>query len=130
MHNFFNAEQKRCDFFKGKWIRAPRESSYYTNWSCNSIPEGKNCFKHGREDHDFLNWKWKPDDCELQSFNAKTFLNIVRGKKFAFIGDSVARNHMDSFVCLLSQVSTMITFSTVFLLFLCWSLKQTNLRSI
>ena len=91
--------------FKGKWVGAPRESSYYTNWSCSSIPESKNCFKQGREDRDFLNWKWKPDECELQSFNPKTFLHIVQGKKWAFIGDSVARNHMDSFVCLLSQVS-------------------------
>ncbi|KAI9078039.1 hypothetical protein K1719_035452 [Acacia pycnantha] len=98
-----NFKQKRCDLFKGKWVRAPRESSYYTNWSCSSIPEFINCFKQGREDRDFLNWKWKPDECELQSFNPKTFLHIVRGKKWAFIGDSVARNHMDSFVCLLSQ---------------------------
>ncbi|KAI9078034.1 hypothetical protein K1719_039959 [Acacia pycnantha] len=101
-----NFEQKSCDLFKGKWVRAPRESSYYTNWSCSSIPESKNCFKQGREDRDFLNWKWKPDECELQSFNPKTFLHIVRGKKWAFIGDSVARNHMDSFVCLLSQEET------------------------
>ncbi|KAL2345115.1 hypothetical protein Fmac_006400 [Flemingia macrophylla] len=28
---------------------------------------------------------------------------MVRGKTMAFIGDSVARNHFDSLVCLLSQ---------------------------
>ncbi|KAF7819620.1 protein ALTERED XYLOGLUCAN 4-like [Senna tora] len=96
-------EQKRCDLFKGKWVRSPRSSSYYTNSSCTTIPDSKNCFKQGRKDSDFLNWKWKPDECELESFNPKTFLHLVRGKRFAFIGDSVARNHMDSLLCLLSQ---------------------------
>lgn len=99
------AEQKPCDLFKGQWVRALRGSSYYTNSSCPSIPESKNCFKHGRMDSDFLNWKWKPEECELASFDPKTFLHHVRGKKLAFIGDSVARNHMDSLICLLSQVS-------------------------
>jgi len=61
-------------------------------------------------DNDFLNWKWKPEQCELPMFDPKIFLNIVRGKKMAFIGDSVARNHMDSLLCLLSQVSLLCLF--------------------
>lgn len=96
-------EKKTCDLFKGHWIRGLRGSSYYTNSSCPTIPDSKNCFKHGRMDNDFLNWKWKPEQCELPMFDPKIFLNIVRGKKMAFIGDSVARNHMDSLLCLLSQ---------------------------
>ncbi|CAJ1946805.1 unnamed protein product [Sphenostylis stenocarpa] len=97
-------EQKPCDLSKGHWVQALGGSSnYYTNSSCPFIPDGKNCFKHGRKDTDFLNWRWKPEQCELPRFDPKTFLNIVRGKKMAFIGDSVARNHMDSLLCLLSQ---------------------------
>lgn len=102
---FIFLEKKTCDLFKGHWIRGLRGSSYYTNSSCPTIPDSKNCFKHGRMDNDFLNWKWKPEQCELPMFDPKIFLNIVRGKKMAFIGDSVARNHMDSLLCLLSQVS-------------------------
>ena len=96
-------EKKTCDLFKGHWIKRLRGSSYYTNSSCMTIPDSKNCFKHGRMDRDFLNWKWKPYECELPMFDPKMFLNMVRGKKMAFIGDSVARNHMDSLLCLLSQ---------------------------
>ena len=59
---------------------------------------------------DFLNWKWKPENCELPSFDAKRFLEMSRGKKMAFVGDSVARNHIESLLCLLSQV-TSITLS-------------------
>ncbi|KAK7266176.1 hypothetical protein RIF29_18818 [Crotalaria pallida] len=97
-------EEKKCDLFKGHWVPTLEgSSSYYTNSSCTIIPDSKNCFKQGRKDTDFLNWKWKPDECELPRFDPTTFLNIVRGKKMAFIGDSVARNHMDSLLCILSQ---------------------------
>ena len=101
---FFSLEEKTCDLSKGKWVRA-LGGPYYTNSSCNFIPDSKNCFKHGREDKDFLNWKWKPEKCELPEFDPKMFLHIVRGKRMGFVGDSVARNHMDSLLCLLSQVS-------------------------
>ncbi|KAH0699171.1 hypothetical protein KY290_013985 [Solanum tuberosum] len=60
--------------------------------------------KYGRPDTDFLKWKWKPDRCELPIFDAHQFLEFVRGKSLAFVGDSVARNHMQSLICLLSKV--------------------------
>jgi hypothetical protein len=106
----FFLEKKTCDLFKGHWIKGLRGSSYYTNSSCPTIPDSKNCFKNGRIDSDFLNWKWKPNQCELPMFDPKIFLNMVRGKKMSFIGDSVARNHMDSLLCLLSQVSLLSLF--------------------
>ncbi|KAJ7974521.1 Trichome birefringence-like family [Quillaja saponaria] len=99
-------EAEKCDLFMGHWVPAVNRSSFYTNSSCPTIPESKNCFKNGRKDNDFLNWKWKPEKCELPRFDSKTFLDFVRGKKMAFVGDSVARNHMESLLCLLSQEET------------------------
>nr|POF00362.1 protein altered xyloglucan 4-like [Quercus suber] len=101
-------KKEHCDLSKGHWIREPRGSYFYTNSSCATIPNSKNCFKQGRMDKDFLNWRWKPDQCELPRFDAKFFLQIVQGKIMAFIGDSVARNHIESLLCLLSQVSLQI----------------------
>lgn len=98
-------KEKKCDLFKGQWIQELR-GVLYTNSSCATIPDSKNCFKHGRKDKDFLNWRWKPEECELPRFNPKAFLELVRGKKMAFIGDSVARNQLESLICLLSQVSS------------------------
>ncbi|KAK6796851.1 hypothetical protein RDI58_004552 [Solanum bulbocastanum] len=72
--------------------------------SCNAIYEYQNCMKYGRPDTDFFKWKWKPDGCELSIFDAHQFLEIVRGKSMAFVGDFVARNHMESLICLLSKV--------------------------
>ncbi|EEF44921.1 xyloglucan O-acetyltransferase 4 [Ricinus communis] len=95
-------EEENCDLFKGQWI-PDLKGSQYTNSSCTTIPNSKNCFRHGRKDADFLYWRWKPDKCDLPRFDSKAFLEIVRGKALAFIGDSVARNHMESLLCLLSQ---------------------------
>ncbi|KAF3452080.1 hypothetical protein FNV43_RR08176 [Rhamnella rubrinervis] len=50
----------------------------------------------------FLNWGWKPKECELPRFDPKAFLEMVCGKKMAFVGDSVSRNHMESLLGLLS----------------------------
>ncbi|XAR51828.1 hypothetical protein NMG60_11006581 [Bertholletia excelsa] len=94
-----------CNLFEGHWV-PNLKGSLYTNWSCPTIPESKNCFNNGREDVDFVNWRWKPEECDLPRFNPRAFLKIVRGKTMSFVGDSVSRNHADSLLCLLSQEET------------------------
>ncbi|XP_065879206.1 xyloglucan O-acetyltransferase 4 [Euphorbia lathyris] len=96
-------DNEKCDFFRGNWVPEVNGVIRYTNSSCATIPESKNCFRNGRQDTDFLNWRWKPDKCDLPSFDSREFLDIVRGKIMAFVGDSVARNHVESLLCLLSQ---------------------------
>lgn len=105
---------KSCDVFSGEWI-PNMEAPYYTNDSCNVIQEHQNCMKYGRPDTEFMKWKWKPNECELPIFNPYKFLEIVRGKSLAFVGDSVARNHMQSLVCLLSRVSSMNFYLILFI---------------
>ncbi|EPS62959.1 hypothetical protein M569_11830, partial [Genlisea aurea] len=92
-----------CSLFVGKWVRREGERRLYTNYTCKSIPPGKNCFLQGRRDADFLRWKWKPDGCDLPAFSRESFFAALRGKTMAFIGDSVAKNHMDSLLCILSK---------------------------
>lgn len=101
-----NTQNEKCDLFRGHWVEEVRGTLLYTNSSCSTIPDSKNCFKNGRTDKDFLNWRWKPNNCELPRFDAKAFLEMVRGKKMGFIGDSVARNHVESLLCLLSPEET------------------------
>ncbi|XP_021763496.1 protein trichome birefringence-like 19 [Chenopodium quinoa] len=93
----------KCDLFSGEWV-PNMEAPYYTNYTCRVIQEHQNCMKYGRPDTEFMKWKWKPNGCELPVFNPNQFLDIVKGKSLAFVGDSVARNHMQSLICLLSQV--------------------------
>ncbi|CAI9111932.1 OLC1v1012281C1 [Oldenlandia corymbosa var. corymbosa] len=63
-----------------------------------------NCQSNGRPDKEYQNWRWKPAQCDLPRFDAKRFLELMRGKTLAFIGDSVARNQMESLLCILWQV--------------------------
>ncbi|XP_050228331.1 protein trichome birefringence-like 19 [Mercurialis annua] len=96
---------KECDIFTGQWVPYPKGPAYYTNASCNLMIDQQNCMKFGRPDTDFMKWRWRPDDCELPFFDARQFLELVRGKSMAFVGDSVGRNQMQSLLCLLAHVA-------------------------
>ncbi|KAI6678913.1 hypothetical protein NL676_039709 [Syzygium grande] len=96
--------EKKCDVFKGKWVYRPDVSTYYTNETCYAISDQQNCMKFGRPDTEFLKWRWEPDGCKLPPFDAAKFMEMVRGKSIAFVGDSLGRNHMQSLLCLLSSV--------------------------
>ncbi|XAR51573.1 hypothetical protein NMG60_11006237 [Bertholletia excelsa] len=93
---------EKCDIFTGEWVHDP-DAPYYTNMTCWAIHEHQNCMKYGRPDSEFMKWRWKPDGCELPVFNPWQFLDIVRGKSLAFVGDSVGRNQMQSLICMLSR---------------------------
>ncbi|KAF5207217.1 trichome birefringence-like [Thalictrum thalictroides] len=106
------AVKKNCNIFAGEWIPNP-EAPYYTNDTCEwAIYDHQNCMKYGRPDSDFMKWRWKPNDCELPIFDPSKFLALVRGKSLAFVGDSVARNQMQSLLCLLSKVEKPVDVST------------------
>lgn len=104
-------DNKKCDIFRGEWVPNPK-APYYTNNTCWAIHEHQNCMKFGRPDTDFLKWRWKPDGCELPVFNPAQFLELVKGKSLAFLGDSVARNQMQSLICLLNRVRQTYKFNT------------------
>ena len=95
---------KNCHVFNGTWVPY-LEEPYYTNQTCHLIIDQQNCLKFGRPDKEFLKWRWKPDECELPLFDAIQFLEIVRGKSLAFLGDSLGINQMNSLLCLLTKVS-------------------------
>ncbi|KAK7266712.1 hypothetical protein RIF29_19363 [Crotalaria pallida] len=98
-----STSEEKCDIFNGEWVPNPK-APYYTNTTCWAIHEHQNCMKYGRPDSEFMKWRWKPNDCDLPIFNPFQFLEIVRGKTMAFVGDSVGRNQMQSMMCLLSRV--------------------------
>ncbi|GMY23841.1 protein trichome birefringence-like 25 isoform X2 [Fagus crenata] len=93
----------KCDIFTGDWI-ADQSGPAYTNESCHVIEAHQNCMTNGRPDSGYLYWRWNPRNCELARFNSERFLDLMRNKSWAFIGDSISRNHVQSLLCLLSQV--------------------------
>lgn len=97
------AAAAKCDIWVGDWVPDP-SGPLYTNESCMNIEAHQNCMKNGRPDTGFLYWRWSPRDCELPKFDPNRFLSIVKDKSWAFIGDSISRNHVQSLLCILSQV--------------------------
>uniref|UniRef100_J3MCR1 Uncharacterized protein n=1 Tax=Oryza brachyantha TaxID=4533 RepID=J3MCR1_ORYBR len=98
------AVAEECDVSRGRWVREPR-GPIYTNLTCSTVADYVNCQKFGK-DPGYLYWRWRPEGCELPRFSPARFLDVVRGKRLAFIGDSLARNQMESLLCLLSQAET------------------------
>ncbi|CAL5019360.1 unnamed protein product [Urochloa decumbens] len=93
-----------CDQTRGQWV-PDDEAPYYTNLTCPFIDDLQNCMKFGKPSLDFMRWRWQPDGCDLPRFDAARFLDAMRGKSMAFVGDSLARNHIKSLLCILSQVA-------------------------
>ncbi|XP_002979283.2 protein trichome birefringence-like 26 [Selaginella moellendorffii] len=98
-----SSNSESCDLSKGEWI-FDSTPPLYTNSSCDHIQLLQNCLRNGKPDTGYLHWRWRPHNCDLPRFDPATFLELMRGKSMLFFGDSLARNHMQSLLCSLSQV--------------------------
>ncbi|TVU11886.1 hypothetical protein EJB05_45496, partial [Eragrostis curvula] len=101
-YSFVSSEPKNCSYSEGKWVYAPGHARRYNATRCN-VKESHNCIRNGRPDTGYLDWRWQPAGCRLPAFNPRAFLSAMRGKHVAFVGDSMARNQVQSLVCLLSS---------------------------
>ncbi|KAM5586359.1 protein trichome birefringence-like 41 [Rosa sericea] len=89
-----------CDFFNGRWVLDEAYPLYHPS-TCPFIEREFSCEKNGRADQDYTKYRWQPNDCNLQRFDGKAFLEKFRGKSFMFVGDSLSRNQWQSLTCLL-----------------------------
>ncbi|XP_074316616.1 protein trichome birefringence-like 6 [Silene latifolia] len=94
-------KRKVCDVSMGRWVFDEKNYPLYTNFSCPFIDEGFNCQGNGRLDKDYMKWRWQPHDCDIPRFNATNMLELIRGKRLVFAGDSINRNQWESLLCLL-----------------------------
>ncbi|KAL9685854.1 hypothetical protein QQ045_023308 [Rhodiola kirilowii] len=89
-----------CDLFDGNWVK---DESYplYEPGSCSLIDEQFDCVSNGRPDLDFMKMKWKPTACSLPRLDASRMLELLRGKRLVYVGDSLNRNMWESMICIL-----------------------------
>lgn len=92
----------KCDFFDGEWVK---DDSYplYKPGSCSIIDEQFNCIRNGRPDKDYQKYKWKPKGCSLPRLDGHRMLDLLRGKRLVFVGDSLNRNMWESLICILKN---------------------------
>ncbi|KAK1377049.1 hypothetical protein POM88_033242 [Heracleum sosnowskyi] len=93
-----------CDLYHGQWVY-DQNGPLYSNNSCPVVTQMQNCQGNSRPYKEYENWRWKPERCNLPRFDPKKFVELMRGKTLAFIGDSVAQNQMESMLCILWQAS-------------------------
>ncbi|GMI64703.1 TRICHOME BIREFRINGENCE [Hibiscus trionum] len=93
-----------CDLFDGGWVK---DNSYplYKPGSCSFIDEQFSCIMNGRPDKDYQKQKWKPKGCTLPRLDGGHMLELLRGKRLVFVGDSLNRNMWESLVCILRNAA-------------------------
>ncbi|MFS7945898.1 putative PMR5 domain, PC-Esterase [Helianthus anomalus] len=89
-----------CDLFDRELVK---DESYrlYKPGSCSLIDEQFNCFNNGRPDNAYQMLKRKPKSCTLSRLDGSHMLQLLRGKRLVFVGDSLNRNMWESLVCIL-----------------------------
>ncbi|GLU08422.1 hypothetical protein SLE2022_253360 [Rubroshorea leprosula] len=96
-------EFSSCDIFNGSWVLEDDSCPLYPVGSCPFVDDAFNCFKNGRPDFEYLRYRWKPFGCEIPMFDGRKMLEILRGKRMVFVGDSLNRNMWESLVCALRE---------------------------
>ncbi|ONK55772.1 uncharacterized protein A4U43_C10F830 [Asparagus officinalis] len=99
----YRDKEEICNIFDGRWVVGRDSGSGYGPGTCPFVEDRFNCFKYGRRDLDYVKWRWKPKDCDLQRIDGKKMLEMLRGKRLAFVGDSLNRNMWESLACILGN---------------------------
>ncbi|KAG5630169.1 hypothetical protein H5410_001886 [Solanum commersonii] len=89
-----------CDVFDGMWVKDDANPIYEPG-SCPFIDEPFDCYQNGRPDNGYQNFRWQPKHCNIPRLDAKEMLELLRGKRLVYVGDSLNRNMWESMVCLL-----------------------------
>lgn len=90
----------KCNLFDGNWVKDD-ELPIYEPGSCPHIDEPFNCFLNGRPDNGYERYRWQPKHCNIPRWNGKIVLELMRGKRIVYVGDSLNRNMWESMVCML-----------------------------
>ncbi|KAL6642103.1 hypothetical protein ACP70R_020284 [Stipagrostis hirtigluma subsp. patula] len=93
-----------CDLSHGRWVFDNTSVPAYREKDCTFLTQQVTCLKNGRPDDTWQYWRWQPSHCSLPTFDARRFMEAMRGKRMMFVGDSLNRNQWESLVCLVQPI--------------------------
>ncbi|NP_001168546.1 putative DUF231 domain containing family protein [Zea mays] len=93
-----------CDLSSGRWVFDNASVPAYREKDCTFLTKQVTCLANGRPDDMWQYWRWQPSDCSLPTFDARRFMEAMRGKRLMFVGDSLNRNQWESLVCLVQPI--------------------------
>ncbi|KAL6905972.1 hypothetical protein ACP4OV_003573 [Aristida adscensionis] len=95
-----------CDLSAGRWVFDNETVPAYREKECSFLTAQVTCLANGRPDDLWQYWRWQPSNCSLPTFDARRFMEAMRGKRMMFVGDSLNRNQWMSLVCLVQSILT------------------------
>lgn len=57
-----------CDYSYGRWVRDDYYRLQSYNENCPFLDPGFRCRQNGREDGEYLKWRWQPHGCDLPRY--------------------------------------------------------------
>ncbi|XAR67195.1 hypothetical protein NMG60_11013669 [Bertholletia excelsa] len=93
---------RACNYAKGKWV-VDDSRPLYSGFGCKQwLSEMWACRLTQRTDFEYEKLRWKPKDCVMDEFTGYKFLERMRDKTFAFVGDSLGRQQFQSLMCIVT----------------------------
>ncbi|XP_040384918.1 protein trichome birefringence-like 28 [Oryza brachyantha] len=93
-----------CELSRGHWVFDNTSVPAYREKECTFLTKQVTCLANGRPDDLWQYWRWQPNNCSLPVFDARRFMEAMRGKRLMFVGDSLNRNQWESLVCLVQPI--------------------------
>ncbi|BBN09077.1 hypothetical protein MPTK1_4g16930 [Marchantia polymorpha subsp. ruderalis] len=92
-----------CDFTRGYWVK-DESRPLYDGTKCKAyLAQMWACREMNRPDFEYEKLRWQPDGCDLPSFTSSNFLQRMKHKVVAFVGDSLGRQQFQSLMCMLTE---------------------------
>ncbi|XP_047336661.1 protein trichome birefringence-like 16 isoform X2 [Impatiens glandulifera] len=91
-----------CNYAVGKWV-VDDNRPLYSGSGCKQWLSGMwACRLTQRTDFEYEKFRWQPKNCKMEEFSGSKFLERMRDKTLAFIGDSLGRQQFQSLMCMIT----------------------------
>ncbi|KAL8498266.1 hypothetical protein ACS0TY_021550 [Phlomoides rotata] len=91
-----------CNYARGKWVFDDNRP-LYSGFGCKQwLSSMWACRLTQRKDFEYEKLRWQPKDCKMEEFTGHKFLQRMRDKTLALIGDSLGRQQFQSVMCMVT----------------------------